>query len=59
MTSDVQETENLIEDIERRLERRLDPQVRNAFLQVPRHLFIEHLYRQQGNRLRCEMAEAA
>jgi protein-L-isoaspartate(D-aspartate) O-methyltransferase len=49
--SDLQETERLVEDMEKRLERRLNPQVRNAFLRVPRHLFIEHYYRQQGNRL--------
>jgi protein-L-isoaspartate O-methyltransferase len=37
--------------MEKRLERRLNSQVRNAFLQVPRHLFIDHYYRQQGNYL--------
>jgi protein-L-isoaspartate(D-aspartate) O-methyltransferase len=49
--SDLRETEHLVEDMEKRLERRLNSQVRNAFLQVPRHLFIEHYYRQQGNYL--------
>lgn len=51
MKADLQETERLVEAIERRLERRLNPQVRNAFLQVPRHLFVDYFYQQQGNRL--------
>jgi protein-L-isoaspartate(D-aspartate) O-methyltransferase len=49
--ADIQKTEHLVEAIEKRLERRLDTQVRNAFLRVPRHLFLDHFYRQQGNRL--------
>jgi len=49
--SDLRETEHLVENIEKRLERRLNSQVRIAFLQVPRHLFTEHYYRQQGNYL--------
>lgn len=45
------ETGRLVESIEKRLGRRLNISVRDAFLQIPRHLFIEHYYRQQGNRL--------
>lgn len=51
MKSERQETERLVEAIEKRLVRKLNPQVRNAFLQIPRQLFIDHFYRQQGNRL--------
>jgi protein-L-isoaspartate(D-aspartate) O-methyltransferase len=51
MKSERQETERLIEAIEKRLTRRLNPQVRNAFLHIPRRLFLDHLYQQQGNRL--------
>ena len=51
MRSEGQHTERLVEAIEKRLERRLHPQVRQAFLQIPRHLFIDHFYRQQGNLL--------
>jgi len=49
--SELQETERLVEAIEKRLARRLNSQIRNAFLQIPRHLFIEYYYQQQGNRL--------
>ena len=49
--SEQRETERLVEAIEKRLARRLNLQVRNAFLQIPRHLFIEAYYQQQGNRL--------
>jgi protein-L-isoaspartate(D-aspartate) O-methyltransferase len=49
--ADVQRTERLVEAIEKRLERRLYPQVRTAFLRIPRHLFLDYFYRQQGNRL--------
>lgn len=51
MRSEIQKTEKLVEAIEKRLARTLAPQVREAFLQVPRHLFIDHIYRQRGNRL--------
>lgn len=51
MKADVQATERLVEAIEKRLERRLDTQVWNAFLQIPRRLFIDHFYRQRGNSL--------
>jgi protein-L-isoaspartate(D-aspartate) O-methyltransferase len=49
--SERQETERLVEAIEKRLARRLNPQVRNAFLQIPRHLFVDFYYQQQGNNL--------
>lgn len=44
-------TIRLVESIEKRLGRKLNAPVRDAFLQIPRHLFIEHYYRQQGNSL--------
>jgi protein-L-isoaspartate(D-aspartate) O-methyltransferase len=53
-----QATERLVEAIEQRLARRLNPQVRSAFLQVPRHLFLDHYYRQQGNRLTWDRIDA-
>jgi protein-L-isoaspartate(D-aspartate) O-methyltransferase len=49
--SEAQRTESLVEAIEQQLARKLNPQVREAFLQIPRHVFIAHIYRQQGNRL--------
>jgi len=49
--ADGQKTACLVEAIEKRIARRLGPQVRDAFLRVPRHLFLDHFYRQQGNRL--------
>lgn len=51
MRSEVHQTESLVEAIEKRLARKLNPQVREAFLRIPRHVFIDHLYQQQGNRL--------
>ncbi len=57
MKAEQQETEKLVEAIEKRLARRLHPQVRDAFLQIPRHLFIPSYYRQQGNRLTWERIE--
>jgi protein-L-isoaspartate O-methyltransferase len=56
--SETHETTRLVEAIEKRLERRLDPQVRNAFLQVPRRHFIDHYYRQQGNSLVWDRMDA-
>lgn len=45
------ETERLVNAIERQIGRPLTSNVRDAFLQVPRYLFVEHFYQQQGNRL--------
>ncbi len=39
---ELHEMERLVEAIEQELGRSLYPLVRQAFLQVPRHLFIEH-----------------
>jgi protein-L-isoaspartate(D-aspartate) O-methyltransferase len=46
-----QKTESLVEAIEMQLTRKLNTQVREAFLQVPRQMFLTHIYQQQGNRL--------
>jgi protein-L-isoaspartate O-methyltransferase len=55
VTSPVQETGRLVEAIEKQLGRSLQPAVRAAFLQIPRHLFLDHVYRQQGNRLAWDL----
>lgn len=44
----------LVACIEQRLGRTLHASVRNAFLHIPRHLFVEQVYRQQGNRLQWD-----
>ena len=51
------QAESLVKEIEQRLGRQLQMPLRNAFLQVPRHLFINHYYRQQGNRLAWDRIE--
>jgi protein-L-isoaspartate(D-aspartate) O-methyltransferase len=48
----------LVESIEQQLGRRLAPQVRQAFLTVPRHLFVEQYYRQRGADLQWECVQA-
>jgi protein-L-isoaspartate(D-aspartate) O-methyltransferase len=48
----------LVESIEQQLGRRLAPQVRQAFLTVPRHLFVEQYYRQRGADLQWECIQA-
>ena len=42
--------ERLVQQMEMHLARPLQPEVRQAFLSVPRHLFVEGYYQQQGNR---------
>lgn len=58
MKSEAQRTESLVEAIEQQLARKLNPQVREAFLQIPRHVFIAHIYKQQGNRLTWDYIDA-
>jgi protein-L-isoaspartate(D-aspartate) O-methyltransferase len=48
----------LVESIEQQLGRRLAPQVRQAFLTVPRHLFVEQYYQQRGADLQWECVQA-
>ena len=50
--------EQLVEAIEQELGRPLYPPVRQAFLQVPRHLFVEHYYQQRGNSLTWDLVQA-
>ncbi len=50
--------EQLVEAIEQELGRPLYPPVRQAFLQVPRHLFVEHYYQQRGSSLTWDLVQA-
>src|SRR5260221_9164086 len=50
--------EQLVEAIEQELGRPLYPPVRQAFLQVPRHLFVEQYYQQRGNSLTWDLVQA-
>jgi len=54
----VRETELLVQAIERQLGRALAPQVRHAFLQMPRHLFVPQYYEQRGNSLSWDLVQA-
>ena len=54
----VYETEQLVKEIEQELGRTLHPQVRQAFLQVPRHLFVEQYYQQRGNSFHWDLVPA-
>jgi protein-L-isoaspartate O-methyltransferase len=49
---------HFIEEIGSRLGRPLQPNVCHAFLQIPRHFFIEHTYRQRGNSLTWDLVTA-
>lgn len=53
------ETEQLVNEIEQNLERILQPEVREAFLHIPRHLFVEQYYQQQGNSLTWDHVQAS
>jgi protein-L-isoaspartate(D-aspartate) O-methyltransferase len=55
---ELHEMEQLVEAIEQELGRSLCPLVRQAFLQVPRHLFIEQYYQQRGNSLTWDLVQA-
>jgi protein-L-isoaspartate(D-aspartate) O-methyltransferase len=55
---EVGEREPFVQILEGRLGRVLEPQVRNAFLQVPRHLFVQQYYEQQGNGLSWDLVQA-
>lgn len=54
----VGERELLVQSIEQQLGRSLSSQVRSAFLQVPRHLFVEQYYEQRGNSLSWDLVQA-
>jgi protein-L-isoaspartate(D-aspartate) O-methyltransferase len=54
----VYETEQLVKEIEQELGRTLHPEVRRAFLQVRRHLFVEQYYQQRGNSLDWDLVPA-
>ncbi len=55
---EVRERERLVQAIEQQLGRTLASQVRNAFLQVPRHLFVPEYYEQRGNSLNWDLVQA-
>ncbi len=55
---EVRERERLTQAIERQLGRTLASQVRNAFLRVPRHLFVPEYYVQRGNSLSWDLIQA-
>jgi protein-L-isoaspartate(D-aspartate) O-methyltransferase len=46
--------ERLVKHMETNLGRPLQPEIRRAFLHVPRHCFIEGYYRQQGKHLKWD-----
>jgi protein-L-isoaspartate(D-aspartate) O-methyltransferase len=54
----LEEQELFIQLVEQHLERPLAQQVRHAFLQVPRHLFVHQYYRQRGHSLIWDLIEA-
>jgi protein-L-isoaspartate(D-aspartate) O-methyltransferase len=55
---DVEEREPFVQILEQRLGRTLTPPVRSAFLQVPRHLFVQRYYEQRGNSLSWDLVQA-
>src|SRR6266536_5652341 len=55
---EVREREPFVQLLEERLGRALAPQARHAFLQVPRHLFVQQYYEQQGNSLNWDLVQA-
>src|ERR1700680_3784818 len=55
---DMEEREPFVQILEQRLGRTLSPQVRSAFLQVPRHLFVQQYYEQRGNSLSWNLIQA-
>src|SRR6266536_4720785 len=55
---EVREREPFVQLLEERLGRALAPQARHAFLQVPRHLFVQQYYQQQGNSLNWDLIQA-
>ncbi len=55
---DEEEREPFIQILEQQFGRALTPQVRHAFLQVPRHLFVQQYYEQQGNSLNWDLVQA-
>ena len=55
---ELHEMERLVEAIEQELGRSLCPLVRQAFLQVPRHLFVEQYYQQRGSSLTWDLVQA-
>src|SRR5207248_5596471 len=50
--------EPFVQIMEQCLGRKLVLPVRNAFLQVPRHLFVPQYYQQQGNNLSWDLVPA-
>ncbi len=56
---EVKSRESFVQLLEGRLGRTLEPQVRNAFLQVPRHLFVQQYYEQRGNSLTWDLIPAS
>src|SRR5581483_8539637 len=50
--------EPFVQMLEGQLGRALAPQVRHAFLQVPRHLFVQQYYAQRGNSLSWDRVQA-
>src|SRR5579863_877772 len=54
----VGERELLVQAIEQQLGRSLSSQVREAFLRVPRHMFVEQYYEQRGNSLSWNLVQA-
>ncbi len=54
----MRETKLLVQMIEQQLGRELAPNVRNAFLQVPRHKFVQQFYEQKGNSLSWDLVPA-
>jgi len=55
---DREERELFVQILEQRLGRALTPPVRSAFLQVPRHLFVQQYYEQRGNSLSWDLVQA-
>ena len=54
----VYETEQLIDEIEQELGRNLQKRVRQAFLQIPRHIFVEQYYQQRNNSFYWDLVPA-
>lgn len=55
---DLGQREPFVQMLEGQLGRALAPQVRHAFLQVPRHLFVQQYYAQRGNSLSWDRVQA-
>ncbi|WP_165423007.1 methyltransferase domain-containing protein [Ktedonosporobacter rubrisoli] len=55
----IAECAQLVQEIEQQLGRALQEPVREAFLMVPRHVFVSQYYKQKGSKLEWDLVQAS